>query len=260
MRRNFGEEQNRVTKKLTENSEAYDLYLKGMFFFWKFTKEDYLKSREYFHQAIEKDPKFAEAWASYGDSFAALGFEGYAPSAETLPPAKEATERALTLDPASSHAHMARGGIYLNEWNWSRAEAEMKKGIELDPNLAENHRFYSQYFRSLGKWKEAIEEAKKARELDPLSVINARSLGIAYFWAGQNDLAIEQYQKALELDVNRATIHDSLADVYQKKGMFKEAIEEKQRLLTLTGDEDSATEAAEKLQQIWIPTSKENSD
>ncbi len=240
-----GEEQNRVTKKLTGNSEAYDLYLKGQFFFWKFTKEDYLKSREYFHQAIEKDPKFAEAWVFYGDSFAALGFEGYAPSTETLPPAKEATKRALTLDPASSHVHLAMGGIYLNEWNWSRAEAEMKKAIELDPNRAENHRIYSQYFRSIAKWNEAIEEAKKARELDPLSVVNARSLGIAYFWGGQYDLAIEQYQEALELDVNRATIHDSLADVYQKKGMFKEAIEEKQRLLTLTGDEDSATELLE---------------
>jgi eukaryotic-like serine/threonine-protein kinase len=240
-----GEEQNRVAKKLTENSEAYDLYLKGQFFFWKFTKEDYLKAREYFHAAIEKDPKFAEAWASYGDTFAGMSYEGYSPAAETIPQAKAAIERALALDPSNGQTHISRGGLYLNEWDWARAESEIKKAIELQPNRAENHRWYAQYFRSLKKWNEAIEEAKKACELDPLSVVNARSLGITYFWAGQYDLAIEQYKKALELDANRATVHDSLADVYQKKGMFKEAIEEKQRLLTFTGDEDSATELLE---------------
>jgi len=240
-----GEEQNRVTKKITENSEAYDLYLKGQFFFWKFTKDDYLKAREYFHQAIEKDPKFAEAWTSYGDTFAAMSYEGYSPAAESIPQAKAAVERALALDPSNGQTHISRGGLYLNEWNWAQAESELKKAIELQPNRAENHRWYAQYLRSLSKWKEAIEEAKKACELDPLSVVNARSLGITYYWAGQYDLAIEQYQKALELDANRATIHDSLADVYQKKGMYKEAIEEKQRLLTLTGDEDSATELLE---------------
>jgi eukaryotic-like serine/threonine-protein kinase len=240
-----GEEQNRVTKKLTENSEAYDLFLKGQFFFWKFTKEDYLKAREYFQQAFEKDPKFAEAWAYYSDTLSATAFEGYNPPAETIPQAKEAVERALAQDPSSGHAHISLGAIYLYEWNWPGAEAESKKGIELDPNRAENHRWYSQYLRSLKRWKEAIEEAKKARELDPLSVVMARTMGTTYYWAGQYELAIEQFKKALELDANRATIHDSLSDVYAKKGMFKEAIEEKQRLLALTGDENSAAELEE---------------
>lgn len=244
-RRLSGEEQIRVTKKFTENSEAYDLYLKGQFFFWKFTKEDYLKSREYFRQAVEKDPKFAEAWAAYSDSFLALTYEGYNPRAETFPQANEAIERALKLDPSNAHAHLSLGGMYLNDWNWAGAATEMEKALELNPNRAENHRFYSQYFRSIGKWKEAIDEVKKARELDPLSVVNARSLGITYFWAGQYDLAIEQYQKGLELDANSATLYDSLSDVYQKKGMFKDAVEAKQRFLTLAGDEDSATELLE---------------
>lgn len=251
-----GEEQNRVSKKLTENNEAYDLYLKGQFFFWKFTKEDYLKGRDYFRQAVEKDPKFTEAWAAYGDALAATAFEGYNPQAETIPQAMEAVERALALDPSNGHAHISLGGIYLQDWNWVGAESETKKGIELDPNRAENHRLYSQYLRSLRKWNEAIQEAKKARELDPLSVVNARTMGITYYWAGQYDLAIEQFKKALELDANRATIHDSLSDVYAKKGMLKEAIEEKQRLLALTGDEDSAAELGENFHKYGYEQAK----
>jgi eukaryotic-like serine/threonine-protein kinase len=244
-RRLSGEEQNRVTKKLTENNEAYDLYLKGQFFFWKFTYEDYRKSQEYFRQAVEKDPKFAEAWAAYSDSFSAFAFEGYNPQAEIMPHAIDAIEHALKLDPSNPHARGSLGAIYLYQWNWASAATEMKKALDLNPNRAESHRFYSQYFRSIGKWNEAIEEAKKARELDPLSVVNARTMGITYYWSGQYDQAIEQYQKGLELEANRATLYDSLSDVYQKKGMLKDAIEAKQRFLTLTGDEDSAAELLE---------------
>jgi TolB-like protein/Tfp pilus assembly protein PilF len=251
-----GEEQNRVTKKYTENSEAYQLYLKGNFFFWKFTREDYEKSRECFRQAIEKDPKFAEAWAAYADTYSASAFEGFSLPKESLPKAREAAERALALDPSSAHAQLSMGAWHFENWDWAAAEPKMRTAIQLDPNRAETRRLHSDLLRSASKWNGAIAEAKKACELDPLSVVNARTLGITYFWAGQYDHAIEQYQKALELDANRATIHDSLSDVYAKKGMYKEAIEEKQRLLSLSGDEDSATELGQNFEKYGYDQAK----
>ena len=174
------------------------IYIKGSVFLLEVYKRRLSEEQGIFPSGNGGRSQVCGSMGIFTATVLSLGFEGYAPSTETLPPAKEATKRALTLDPASSHVHLAMGGIYLNEWNWSRAEAEMKKAIELDPNRAENRRIYSRYFRSIAKWNEAIEEAKKARELDPLSVVNARSLENAYFWGGQYDLAIEQYLAAVE--------------------------------------------------------------
>src|SRR5262249_52972203 len=119
-----GEAQNRVAKKLTENSEAYDLYLKGQFFFFKLTKEGYEQSQDYFRQAVEKDPNFADAWAYYGDSYGAIAFEGYGTPSEFIPKARKFVEKSLALDPSNGHAHLSMGGIYLQEWNFKQAEAE----------------------------------------------------------------------------------------------------------------------------------------
>ena len=238
-----GEQQESVAKNKTPNSEAYQLYLKGEYLFYKFDGENFLRAKSYFEQATHKDPNFAEAWAGIGDCYGGLTFGGYVPASE-LSKGKRAAQRALQLDSSITHSHLTMGRLYFMDWNWRDAEKELQRAIQINPNEPENHRTYSEILRSMGRWNDAIAEAKKAHELDPLSVVHTETLGITYFWAGQPDLAIPQYKKALELEENRAAIHDSLADAYAKNHFYKEALEEKQRSLILSGDSDSAIELA----------------
>jgi serine/threonine protein kinase/tetratricopeptide (TPR) repeat protein len=254
-----GEEQKRVTKTYTQNSEAYQLVLKGDYYFWKFTLEDYEKAAGYFEEAIQKDPNYAVAYARLADAYAAPAFEGYVSPKEAFKNARKAAQKALDLDDSLGQAHLSRSGLYFNfDWNWPAAEKEIQLAIKLDPSRGEAHRIYSLILRSMGRWDEAISEMKTARELDPLSVVNARTLGITYYWAGQYDKAIEQYKKALDLDANRATVHDSLADAYARKGLHKEALDAEQRYLTLVGDEGSAAALAADFKKLGYRKAREN--
>lgn len=254
-----GEEQNRVTKTYTQNSEAYQLALKGDYYFWKFTPEGYEKSAEYYEEAIRKDPDYARAYARLGDAYAAPAFEGYVSPEEAFKNARKAAQKALDLDDSLGQAHLSMSGLRFNyDWNWPAAEKEIQLAIKLDPSSGEAHRIYSLILRSMGRWDEAIAEMKTARELDPLSVVNARTMGITYYWAGQYDKAIEQYKKALDLDANRATVHDSLADAYARKGLYKEAINAEQRYVTLVGDEGSAAALEADFNKFGYQKAREN--
>lgn len=254
-----GKEQQTITKNYTSDSEAYQLYLKGRYYFWKFTMEDYEKSIEYFQQAIDKDPNYALAYTGLCDGYAAQAYEGFSSPAEVLPKAKTAGRKALALDNSLSQAHLSMSGIIFNyDWDWPAAEKEMRLAIEMDPSRGEYHRIYSIWYRSKARWKEAIAEVKTAQELDPLSVIDARTMGITYYWAGQYDNAIEQYKKALDLDPTRATVYDSLADVYAKKGLFKIAIDEERRYLSLSGDDESAEELKQDFEKLGYQKARQN--
>lgn len=236
-----GEEVEKVTKNYTANSEAYQLYLKGRFYFWKFTPEDYEKSSEFFRMAIDKDPDYALAYAGLGDAYAGAAFDGDVPPKEALEKARAAVKKALELDGSLSQSHLSMGGILFNyDWDLTRAEKEIQLAIKLDPEKSENHRIYSLLFRAQGRLNDSISEMKTARELDPLSVIMAHTSGITYYWAGQYDRAIEEYKRELDLDANRTTVHDALADVYAKKGLYKIAIDEERQYLRVSGDDDSA--------------------
>ena len=236
-----GEQQNRVSRSYTQDSEAYQLYLKGDYFFFKLTPDGYQKSGEYYTKAIEKDPNYALAYAGLSDATGAPAYEGYVQPEKAYQKARELAAKAIRLDDSVSRAHMSLGGIHFNyDWDWPGALKEAQRAIQLEPTRAENRRLDSLILRSMGHWDEAIKEMKTARDLDPLSVVQARTMGITYYWAGQYDKAIEQYRRALELDANRPPVHDSLADVYAKKGLYKDAIEEERRYLSLSGDEESA--------------------
>lgn len=254
-----GEEQSRVTKNYTQDSEAYQLYLKGDYFFWKFTPEDTERSRQYFKKAIEKDPNYALAYAALADSYSATAFDGSTPPKESHEQGRKVAKRALELDNSLARGHIALAAVNWNyDWNWQAAEKEVQLALQLEPSRAENHRYYSLILRSMGRMNESIAEMKKARDLDPLSVVYATTTGVTYFWAGQYDQAIEQYRRALELDANRAAVHDSLSDVYAKKGLYKEAIAEEQRYLILSGNQDSAEALVSDFEKSGYEVAKRN--
>ena len=224
-----GEEQRYLTKRYTDNIEAYQLYLKGRYFWEMRTEEAMKKSVGYFEQAIQIDPNYALAYAGIAHSYTALRARGYVPPLEGAQKMKEAVTKALELDDNLAEAHTAMGTYKITEFDWPGAEREFKRAIELDPNYPTAHLWYGYFLEGMGRQDENIAERKRALELDPLNLEINASLGSAYCFAGQYDKAIEQEGKALELNSNFQVAHEHLGKIYLKKGMYDEAISEFQK-------------------------------
>ena len=221
-----GEEQKGLTKRYTDNIEAYQLYLKGRYFWEMRTEEAMKKSIDYFEQAIQMDPNYALAYAGIGHSYTPLRARGYVAAAEGLQKMKEAVTRAVELDDNLAEAHTAAGSYKIAEFDWTGAEREFKRAIQLDPNYPTAHLWYGFFLEGMGRQDENIAEKKRALELDPLNVEINAGLGDALFNAGQYDKAIEQELKALELNPRSQGAHQYLGQVYLAKGMFDNAISE----------------------------------
>lgn len=205
--------------------EALQAYLKGVYFLNKRTADDLERSIIYFKQAIERDPKYALAYAGLADAHALLNYYGGARADESYPPARQAAERALELDESLAQAHASLAYIKrAYDWDWAGAEREFKRAIELNPNYATAHFWYGEQLSLLGRFEEGIAEISRAAEIDPLSPIISASLGWAYHMAGKPDLAIAQLEKTLELDRNYAMTHFYLGMAYEGKGMYGDAI------------------------------------
>ena len=233
-----GAEQAGVTKHYTENPAAYQLYLKGRFYWNKRTSSDLKRSTEYFNQAIEQDPNYALAYAGLADAYVLFFRYSASSPQEAYPKAKEAARRALELDDTLAEAHTALA-YALSDYDWDFAESgrEFRRAIELNPNYATAHQWYSDSnLVIMGRFDEAIAEMRRAQELDPLSLIVNAELGRAYFNAGQYDKAVEQYRKILEMDQNFPVAHWFLGETYEARGQFAEAIAEYERARQLNGD------------------------
>jgi len=228
-----GEEKGRA-KHYTESNEAYQLYLKGRFYWNKRTAEALKKSIEYFNQAIDKDPRFALAYAGLADCYVVPG--NGLPPREAMPKAKAAAMRAVELDDTLAEAHASLGRIFAAyDWDWTSAEKEYKRAIELNPRYAVAHQWYGGYLTVMGRGDEAIAERKRAVELEPLSPTINFELGLAFYYARDYDQAIEQFQKTLEVDQNFPAAHNFLPAAYEQKGMYSEAITEFKKAIPLTG-------------------------
>jgi TolB-like protein/DNA-binding winged helix-turn-helix (wHTH) protein/Flp pilus assembly protein TadD len=223
-----------LAKHYTESNEAYQLYLKGRFYWDKRTAEAVKKSIEYFNQAIEKDPSFALAYAGLADCYVVPAIR--IPPREAMPKAKAAAMRALELDETLAEAHASLGRVLASyDWDWKGAEKEYKRAIELNPRYAVAHQWYGGYLAVTGRSNEAVEERKRALELDPLSLIINAELGMAFYYAREYDQAIEQFKKTLELDQNFPPTRAFLLAAYEQKGMYNEAIAEFKKALPLRG-------------------------
>ncbi len=209
-----GDTGKQAKKTGTTDPEAYQLYLKGRFYWEKRTPESLEKSREYFNQAIEKDPNYAMAYVGLADYYDVL--PDYAPvaQAETVLKARAAAQKALAIDDSLAEAHATLADSYISEWEWGAAEREFKRALELNPNSANTHKLYWIYLSLLGRHDEALAEIKEAVRLDPLNLKYIDNLGEEYASARQYDLAIEQCKKVIEMDPSYASVHMSLDFVY----------------------------------------------
>lgn len=236
-----GADKQRLTKRYTENPEAYELYLKGLFFMNTLTNEGDRKSLEYFQRAIEKDANYGKAYAGLAESYAQIA---YAVATSTIPPqqafskAKAAALKAVELDDTLAEAHTSLGKIaMLYEWDWNGAEREFKRAIALNPNYVNAHHWYSHYWMYLGRFEESLAEIQRALALDPLDVGMNFHLGFHYFNARQYDQAIAQLQKTLDIERNYGEAHVILGLVYEQQGRYNEAIAELQKNRELGGSD-----------------------
>ena len=231
-----GSEKTSIAKMPTVNPEAYELYLKGRFFWNKRTGTDLRKAIDYFNQAIAKDPNYALAYVGLADSYLLLSSYAAVSPAESLPPARSALKKALELDDSLAEAHASFGLLTTLELDLHRALDELKRAVELKPNYATAHHWLALAHLTLAQFDSAISEAKRAIELDPLSlVINADTSWI-YFSARRYDEAEAQVRKTLEIGPQFFLAHYYLGEVLQFKAHLSEAIAEFQKAFELNND------------------------
>jgi serine/threonine-protein kinase len=229
-----GEEKKQLAKRYTDNSEAYQLYWKGRYYWNKRRPEDIREAILYFQQAIEIDHNYALAYTGLADCYVLGNLLQMSPK-EAMPIAIEKTNTALSIDPELAEAHTSLAKIKLSyEWDWAGAEAQFKKALELKPGYATAHQWFGVYLSELGRHDESLEHRKRALDLDPLSLSISTGVGRAYFWARRYDEGLEQLQKTLERDPKYADTHWSLGLNYEGKKMYAEAIAAYQRAISLS--------------------------
>jgi TolB-like protein/DNA-binding winged helix-turn-helix (wHTH) protein/Tfp pilus assembly protein PilF len=204
--------------------EAYDLYLKGQYFFNKRTVAGLEQAIGYFQQATAKDPNLTRAYAGLADSYALMpGYSGRPPD-EYISKARAAALKALAVDESLPEAHTAFALIVQNyDWDWQTSEKEFRRAIELNPNYATAHHWYAEHLMWRGRFDEAFRESERARQLDPLSLIIAADNGAILFYSRQYDRAIEKWRSVLEMDPDfpRANV---IMVAYVEKGMYAAAL------------------------------------
>ncbi|HEX8889203.1 MAG TPA: tetratricopeptide repeat protein, partial [Pyrinomonadaceae bacterium] len=232
-----GAQKQQLTKHYTEDTAAYQSYIKGRYFWNKRNDEGLRKAISYFEDAIIEDPNYALAYAGLADAYATLGVvEGVAPQ-ENMPKARSAAMKALELDDGLAEAHASLGYVkHRFEWDWAGAEREFKRAIELNPKYATAHQWYGWYLISLGKFDEALDEFKLAQQLDPLSLYTNLTLGMPYFYSRQYEKAAEQYKRVVEMNPDFWLAHFWLARTYEQAGKYDEALVEYQRMAKLRGE------------------------
>jgi eukaryotic-like serine/threonine-protein kinase len=237
-----GHEQQQLAKRNTENGEAYQLYLRGRYYWNKRTNDGVKKGLEYFQQAIDRDPAYALAYAGVADSYAVgdglyLGL----PAREARPKAKAAAMKALEIDSSLAEAHTTLADTYqYYDWDFPKAEEEYRQAIAANPNYPTAHQWYSEYLMEMGRNEEAISEAKRALELDPLSLPINTQMGDALALARKVDESIEQLKKTVQMDPNFPGAHWSLGEVFIQRKMYSEAVAEWQTAMKLSGNEPQA--------------------
>jgi serine/threonine-protein kinase len=236
------DEEQILKKRFTKNTEAYQLYLQGRFFWNKRSESGLQTAIKYFEAAIEKDPRYALAWAGIADSYSVLGEYGNIPRRELYPKAEAAVFKALEIDDRLAEVHTSYASLLmLSKWDWVNSEREFKLALELNPNYATAPHWYTQWLWSMGRLAEAIGMISLAAELDPVSQAILKDKGLAFYYDRQYDNAIEMAHKTLELDPSYAAAHRLLSLAYQGKEMFDEAIAENRNWGSLTGNKIETT-------------------
>jgi TolB-like protein/Tfp pilus assembly protein PilF len=243
----LGGEKAKITKRYTNDLEAYNLFLRGQFFWNKRTAEELKKAIKYFEQAIKKDPGYAIAYAGLANSYLMLPIYGPFNPKEAFIKAKKATTKALEIDNTLAEAVTSLALLKLfDDRDWDGAEREFKRAISYNPGYVTAHTWYaSEYLVIRARFDEAIEEITRALELDPLSLVSNRDLGMICYYARQYDHAIKALNKTVEMDPDFIHTHGLLGLVYLEKSMHEEALSEFQK-------EGTISKGIEPTAEIWI--------
>jgi TolB-like protein/DNA-binding winged helix-turn-helix (wHTH) protein/cytochrome c-type biogenesis protein CcmH/NrfG len=229
-------ESSRLAAVRSVKPEAYELYLKGRYHYYKWNPDDFRKALDYFQKAIEADPDWAPAYAGVATTCGWLWIAGALRPQEALPRFSAALKTALAIDDADPEVRYAlAASAFYYRWDWEEADREFQRALALDPNLVEARFEYGWFLVSMGRFSAAVGEAQRAVERDPLSVSANLALGDVYFWAHQDDQAIAQLRRTAELEPDDYRAHEFLTGMYQQKQMYAEALAELQKVVALHG-------------------------
>ena len=223
------QEQALLTKARPVDPEAYELYLRGRYVWNKRNQESNKKAVALFHQAIDRDPRYASPYSGLADCYILFGISfdvGSLSPTEAFPEAKSAAEKAIQLDDtlADGHNSLAYTKL-LYDWDWAGSEAEFKRALQLNPGYTNAHHWYAHYLLASGRQEEALAESRRALDLDRLSPIINVHLGWHYIYTRQYDRALEQLHKTLELEPNYSLANWYLGWVYEQQGKYAEALQ-----------------------------------
>lgn len=230
-----------IGKRYGRDPEAYNLHLRGLYFFNKATPEGFEKGLQYFREAIKKDPSFALPYTGVALVYLTYGMISILPPTEILAKSKAASSKALELDDSLAEAHFVAAGIaHTLEWDWKAADNHFEKALALNPRMAICRTYYAWFLTAMGRFDEAIKQVKKAQEIDPLTPLYyAMGVGI-HCTAGKLDEGIDQFHKAIELEPNFALAYFHVGRIYFAKGMIEEARSAFEKSLRLVPHWDAA--------------------
>lgn len=233
-----GAQKKRLTRRYTENTGAYQLYLKGRFYWNKRTEDALRKGIEYFQQAIEIDCGYALAYAGLADSYNILASYSAVAPKDAFPTAKAAATRALELDQQLAEAHASLAFVKFGyDWDWQESARAFQQAVDLNPGYAWAHNWYAVTQAAFGRFEDALREIHRAQELDPLSLPINTNFGWLLHLARRYDEAAEQYLKTIDLDDGFRLAHRRLAETYEQIGLISEAESEFQKALALSGED-----------------------
>ena len=229
------DEKQRLTKRYTDNTEAYQLYLKGLFYWNKRSPDGIQKSIEYFNRAVETDPAYALAYAGLADAYNMMSFFNIVPPRAAMPKAKAAAAKALEIDGGLAEAHISLGyASFTYDWDWPAAVSHYDRAIALNREAVNNHSYYPFYLTVGGRFEEAIGVARRNVDRDPVSAALSHTLAVQLSLARHLDESIEEGRRTIELDPSFAVAYDVLGGTLASKRMYREALPEVEKAVALS--------------------------
>ncbi len=232
----LGKDRDVVLKRYTDDHEAYELFLKGRYYYYKYSAEGWRRAIEFFEKAIEKEPGYAPAYAGINASWGFLWFLGFLPAEQAVPHMKAAAIKALEIDENLGEAHLSQAMLsFFYDWEWQKAEQEFKRAIALDPNNADARSFYSMFLGFEERFDEAIDQGGRALAIDPLSSLINMNVGWTYFSAGLFDKTLDQVEKMIEVEPDFYGCYWLRGAIYLSAGEYDNAVNELKKAVSLGG-------------------------
>jgi serine/threonine-protein kinase len=229
------DEKQRLTKRYTDNPEAYQLYLKGLYYFNKRSPEGLQKALDHLNRAVDADPAYALAYAGLADSYSGMSFFNIVPPSAAMPKAKAAAAKALEIDSSLAEAHISLGyASFTYDWDWAAATSHFNRALALNREAVLNHSYYAFYLTVAGRLEEAVSVARRALERDPVSASLSHALAVQWVLSRHLDEGIDESRRTIELDPAFAPAHDVLGMALATKGMYREASTEIEKAVALT--------------------------